>query len=106
MHDHSFFLLEIKVDCIKIKSLVRRLGYNFEMTLPAKGFARGLCLFWKDGNGIDLEVLFQTKCHQCFSFSEPINRPWMLNVFYGPPMATCKASSRASLHAIASSFMR
>ena len=54
------------MDCTKIKSLVRRLGYNFEMTLLAKGFARGLCLFWKDGNGIDLEVLFQNKMSSMF----------------------------------------
>ena len=65
----------------------RRVGFNENVIIKAKGRARGLCLMWK--NNVQIVVVEFNKYMIVVKILD-LGEDWYLVGFYGPPYAAKK----------------
>lgn len=69
--------------------IIRHLGFNNVVNIPARGIKGGLCFGWK--LGLDVSVLSLE--HHVISVlisSDPLHSPWIFSFIHGPTEAHAK----------------
>ena len=95
------FLCETKANEERMEYVKRRVGFNENVIIKAKGRARGLCLMWK--NNVQIEVVEFNKYMIVVKILD-LGEDWYLVGFYGPPYAAKKRKAWENLCALLETF--
>ena len=88
------FLCETKAFDERMEFVMNFLGFRFRQVIKAKGFARGLCMMWRDNDIV--EVLEYNKNLIAVQVSDNLCK-WVLVGFYGPTYPAKKAKAWGNL---------
>ncbi|XP_075674808.1 uncharacterized protein LOC142643997 [Castanea sativa] len=95
------FLCETKANEECMEYVKRRVGFNENVVIEAKGRAGGLCLMWR--NNVQIEVVEFNKYMIAVKILDP-GGDWYLVGFYGPPYAAKKRKAWENLCALLETF--